>query len=40
MTKKKTWFSKLSEKKEPKIKRIEFDFADIPANSSMFIATP
>lgn len=40
MTKKKTWLSKLSEKKEPKIKRIEFDFADIPANSSMFIATP
>jgi hypothetical protein len=40
MTKKKTWLSKLSETKEPKIKRIEFDFADIPANCSMFIATP
>lgn len=40
MASKKTWLDKLSEKKEPKIKRIEFDFADIPANSNMFIATP
>ena len=40
MATKKTWLDKLSEKKEPKMKRIEFDFADIPANSNMFIATP
>ncbi len=40
MATKKTWFDKLSEKKEPKIKRIDFAFADIPANSNMFIATP
>lgn len=40
MASKKTWLEKLSEKKEPKIKRIDFDFADIPANSNMFIATP
>ena len=40
MATKKTWLDKLSEKKEPKIKRIDFDFADIPANSNMFIATP
>jgi hypothetical protein len=26
--------------KVPKIKRIDFDFADIPANSNMFISTP
>ena len=37
---KKTWIDKLNEKKEPKIKRIDFDFADIPAGSNMFIATP
>jgi ABC-type uncharacterized transport system ATPase subunit len=37
---KKTWLDKLNEKKEPKIKRIDFDFADIPAGSNMFIATP
>lgn len=40
MASKKTWLDKLSEKKEPRIKRIDFDFADIPANSNMFIATP
>lgn len=40
MASKKTWLDKLNEKKEPKIKRIDFDFADIPANSNMFIATP
>ena len=40
MTKKKSWLDKLNEKKEPKIKRIEIDFADIPAGSNMFIATP
>ncbi len=40
MATKKTWLEKLNEKKEPKIKRIDFNFADIPANSNMFIATP
>ena len=37
---KKTWLDKLNEKKEPKIKRIDIDFADISAGSNMFIATP
>ncbi len=37
---KKTWLDKLDETKEPKIKRIDIDFADIPAGSNMFIATP
>ena len=37
---KKTWLDKLNETKEPKIKRIDIDFADIPAGSNMFIATP
>lgn len=40
MTTKKTWADKLYCDKKPKTKRIEFDFADIPANSIMFIATP
>ena len=40
MATKKTWLDKLRENKEPKIKRIDFDFADIPANSIMYIATP
>lgn len=40
MTQKKTWLNKLNEKKAPNIKRIEFGFADIPANCNMFIATP
>jgi hypothetical protein len=40
MAKKKTWLEKLNEKKEPKITRTEKDFADVPANSEMFIATP
>ncbi len=40
MASKKTWLDKLNEKKEPKIKHIDFDFADIPANSNMYIATP
>jgi hypothetical protein len=40
MTKKKSWLDKLNENIEPKIKRIEIDFADIPAGSTMFIATP
>ena len=37
---KKSWLDKLKENKEPKIKRIDIDFADIPAGSNMFIATP
>ena len=37
---KKTWLDKLNEHKEPKIKRIDIDFADIPAGSNMFIASP
>jgi ABC-type uncharacterized transport system ATPase subunit len=37
---KKSWLDKLNENKEPKIKRIEIDFADIPSGSMMFIATP
>jgi hypothetical protein len=40
MASKKTWTEKLHCDKEPKIKRIDFNFADIPANSNMFIATP
>jgi hypothetical protein len=37
---KKSWLDKLNENKEPKTKRIDFDFADIPSGSNMFIATP
>jgi hypothetical protein len=37
---KKSWLDKLNEHKEPKIKRIDVDFADIPSGSNMFIATP
>jgi len=40
MTIKKSWAEKMLTKKESKIKRIEFDFTDIPAGSIMFIATP
>lgn len=40
MKAKKTWLDKLNETKEPKIKRVEADFADIPANSNMLIPTP
>jgi hypothetical protein len=40
MTTKKNWADKLYADKKPKTKRIDFDFADIPANSVMFIATP
>lgn len=40
MASKKTWAEKLNEDKQPKVKRIDFNFADIPANSNMFIATP
>ncbi len=40
MTKRKTWQDKLNEDRAPQIKRVDFDFADIPADSCMFIATP
>jgi hypothetical protein len=40
MALKKSWLDKLNEKKESKLKRIDIDFADIPAGSTMFIATP
>jgi hypothetical protein len=40
MGKKKTWVEKLIEIKDPQIKRIETGFADIPAGSTMLIATP
>lgn len=40
MQRKKSWLDKLNENKEPKIKRIDIDFADIPSGSIMFIATP
>lgn len=37
---KKTWLEKLQSAKVPVVKHIDFDFADIPAGSKMFIATP
>lgn len=40
MATRKTWTDKLHETKQAQVKRIETDFADIPAGSSMFIATP
>jgi hypothetical protein len=40
MATKKSWLDKLNEKREPKIKRIDIDFADISSGSNMFIATP
>jgi hypothetical protein len=36
----KTWTEKLQAAKVAKVKRIDIDFADIPAGSNMFIATP
>ncbi|MBL7706615.1 MAG: hypothetical protein JNM21_13805 [Taibaiella sp.] len=36
----KNWIDKLNENKTSQIKRIEKKFADIPADSNMFIATP
>lgn len=36
----KTWIEKLNTDKKPQLKHIEVKFADIPANSKMFIATP
>jgi hypothetical protein len=40
MKKKKTWLEKLDEKKEPLVKRIDINFADMTAGSRMLIATP
>jgi hypothetical protein len=40
MANKKSWLDKLQEKKEAKVKHIDFKFADIPADSKMYIATP
>lgn len=40
MTQKKTWTEKLLEDKKPVVKLLELKFADIPANSKMFIGTP
>ncbi|WP_114751818.1 hypothetical protein [Pleomorphovibrio marinus] len=40
MTKKKTWIEKRDLEKKPEVKRIEKDFADIPAGSTMLIPTP
>lgn len=40
MATKKTWLDKLNEHKEPQVKRIDIDFADMLAGSNMLIATP
>lgn len=40
MSAKKSWSDKLHSNKLPQTKRIDFRFADIPAQSLMFIATP
>lgn len=40
MANKKTWLDKLNENKEPQVKRVDIDFADIAAGSNMLIATP
>jgi hypothetical protein len=40
MATKKTWTDKLNADKKPQVKHIDFAFADIPADSNMFIATP
>lgn len=40
MPSKKTWTEKLHDPKLPQVKRTDVDFADIPANSQMLIATP
>jgi hypothetical protein len=37
---KKSWLDKLQEKKEAKVKHTDIKFADIPADSEMYIATP
>jgi hypothetical protein len=34
------WYKKLIQKKEPKVKFIDFKFADIPENSTMLISSP
>ncbi|TVP47366.1 MAG: hypothetical protein EA341_12865 [Mongoliibacter sp.] len=40
MAEKKTWIEKRDIQKIPKVKRTDKDFADIPAGSTMLIATP
>lgn len=40
MAKRKTWIEKRDLDKKPEVKRPEKDFADIPAGSTMLIATP
>ena len=40
MAKKKTWIEKLEEDKAPQVKRLDKDFADMPAGCMMLIATP
>ncbi|MFN3997195.1 hypothetical protein [Algoriphagus sp.] len=40
MAKKKTWIEKLEEDKAPQVKRLDKDFADMPAGCMMLIANP
>ncbi|WP_194778368.1 hypothetical protein [Pararhodonellum marinum] len=40
MAKKKNWIEKLEEDKAPQVKRLDKDFADMPAGCMMLIATP
>lgn len=40
MAKKKTWIEKLEEDKAPQVKRLDKDFADMPAGCMMLIASP
>ena len=40
MAKKKTWLEKFNHPDEPKVKRTDKAFADIPAGSNMLIPTP
>ncbi|MBL7684033.1 MAG: hypothetical protein JNK00_11795 [Flavipsychrobacter sp.] len=38
--KRKTWAEKMNPDAEPKVKKVDSDFADIPAGATMLIATP
>ncbi|OSZ79386.1 hypothetical protein CAP35_14335 [Chitinophagaceae bacterium IBVUCB1] len=38
--KRKTWAEKMNPDAEPEVKRVDKDFADIPAGATMLIATP
>lgn len=40
MKPKKSWSEKIKKEQAFQLKKIDFSFADIPANSNMFIATP